>query len=203
MKPLIFLFATSCIVVLPYGVEESNAMPPNATDTNVRELLNGREFKEERQQLIDMAERACPAFDFVFSDPKANSHEIARVFGVLAQVRVDRRQFLDHAIVGLAHSDASVRWAAVRLLEDIGSSDEASPVVALLSDGEKVADKVIAYAAAKTLSVIGGRREVTAMDAWLLGSAHRDDQHLRAHVKKCREELDKRLKAAAKAKAKR
>jgi len=31
------------------------------------------------------------------------------------------------------------------------------------------------------------------MDAWLLGASHADNKHLRAHVKKCRDELAARL----------
>jgi hypothetical protein len=82
-----------------------------------------------------------------------------------------------------------VRWVAVQLLEQIGTNVEGSAVVALLSDAEKL----VAYAAAKTLVAIGGPRELIAMDAWLLGVSHQDDRQLRLHVKKCRDRLAERL----------
>jgi hypothetical protein len=54
-------------------------------------------------------------------------------------------------------------------------------------------DKVVVNGAAKALAAIGGPREVTAMDVWLLGGSHRDEAHLRQHVKNCRDKLKKRL----------
>jgi hypothetical protein len=63
--------------------------------------------------------------------------------------------------------------------------------VSLLSDE----DVIIVNAAATALAKTGGPREVFAMDAWLRGgSAHRDKGNLLIHVKRCRDELEKRLR---------
>jgi hypothetical protein len=77
-------------------------------------------------------------------------------------------------------------------MRSIGSAADGPAVVALLSDRREVA-----YAAAKTLAIIGGTRELEAMDAWLRGPSQRDDE-LRQHVKLCRDELKERLDKAAK-----
>jgi hypothetical protein len=59
-------------------------------------------------------------------------------------------------------------------------------------------DKGVVYFAAKNLAAVGGPREVVAMDARLLGVAHRDDAHFRRHLKDCRDALQKRLDARKK-----
>jgi len=191
MNSCFSLYASSCAIALSVGLSNVNSMPTHS-ETTVRNLLNGAEFKEERQKLIAGGEHYFRAYETILTDPKAKTHEVARIFNVIREVKADRSRFLEHAASALAHEDGWVRGSAVQLLADIGSRAVAAPIVALLSDGEKVADQVNAYLAAKALAALGGPREVIAMDTWLLGVSHRDDRHLRAHVKKWRDELEKR-----------
>lgn len=164
-----------------------------ANFSTVREWLQLNEFKASRQALVELGTRAFEAYHLILSDPDATDHEVSRIFGVLALVKGDRKPFLEHAVRSLANKDARVRWTAVGLLGAIGGRAEASPVVALLSDGKKPGDIVVVFSAAETLAAIGGPREVIAMDAWLLGGSHLDDKKLRAHVKRYRDELAARL----------
>jgi hypothetical protein len=188
--PVTPLWGIYCLTPLLCGFAPASP-PPSVKE--VRQLLNVAHFKEERQVLITMGEKAFPAFKAILSDPEATTAEVGRILGTLCEVKADRGRFLNHAVRALAHKDSGARRAAVKLLEQIGTSAEASPVVALLSDGHMVADKPIVYYAANTLAAIGGWREVVAMDAWLLGASHRDDAHLRRHVSECRDRLKKRL----------
>jgi HEAT repeat protein len=180
----------------------ADAPPASVTVEEVRWQLKGPEFAAGRAELERLGDRAFDVFEKLLGSTDTTPQEASRILFVIRQVNADRSRFVRTAVQHLAHKDPDVRWEAVQLLGKIGTAADASPVVALLSDGEKVADQVIPYAAAKTLAAIGGRREVVAMDAWLLGASHRDDPHLRAHVKTCRDELQKRLEAAAKAKDK-
>ncbi|HEY7153802.1 MAG TPA: hypothetical protein VH575_07565 [Gemmataceae bacterium] len=163
---------------------------------HLRGLFHVKDYDErvakERQQLIEMGEKAFPAYEAILSDPESDSYEIGGVLGVLCEVKADRRRFLNHAVSRLTDIDSSVRHNAVILLKQIGSAGEASPVVALLSDK----DKVVVHYAAKTLTAIGGSNEVVAMDVWLRGVSHRGDGDLRKHVQKCRDALKKRLDEA-------
>lgn len=188
------LLLIGCLGTFVFGRTDLRAQPP-ADVERVRDLLLEEDdsWKDERRQLIQLGEKVFPAFEAILSDPKAKPHQVARIFGVLYAVKADRRRFLEHAVRGLANADSKTRWAAVELLGQIGTPAEASPVVALLSDGNRVADQVIVYSAAKTLAAIGGPREVIAMDVWLLGASHRNDPQLRRHVAQCRDKLKERL----------
>ena len=162
----------------------------------VRNTLRVKDYDKtqemQRRYLIRMGEKAFPAYEAILSDPKSESYEVEGVFGVLVNVDADRRHFIKYAISRFMDTDYGVRWAAVGLLERIGSPAEASPVVALLSD---VHTEVV-YAAAKTLAAVGGPNEVVAIDVWLRGVSYREDRQLREHVQKRRDELKKRLDKA-------
>jgi HEAT repeat protein len=87
---------------------------------------------------------------------------------------------------------AGVRFRALRLLAEIGSEHDTAAVIPLLSD----TDSLIRYTASETLAKIGGRRDLEAMDAWLKNGKNPrpKDTDYPLHVKKCRDELEKRLK---------
>ena len=141
--------------------------------------------EKQRQYLIRMGEKAFPAYEAILSDPKSPHYEVCGVLVLLRDVKADRRCFLKHAISRLTDAQDGVRLCAVTLLEYIGTTVEASPVVALLSDE----DTSIVYATARTLAAIGGSNEVVAMDIWLRGARYRYDADIRKHVQKCRDEL--------------
>ena len=175
--------------------DTQNAEPPLdvRSEWQVRSVFRVKDYDERaeknRQYLIRMGEKVFPAYEVILSDSKSDSMEVCGVFGVIYDVKVDRRRFLKHAISRFTDADYGIRWAAVWLLKEIGSPAEASPVVALLSDEHTE----VAYAAAKALAAVGGPNEVVAMDVWLRGVSHREDRQLREHVQKCRDELKKRL----------
>lgn len=198
------LFLFVCLIPLACKGEDSASNPRRNGDTaeppldvrNVREVRMALRVKEPdktsekyRQYLIHMGEKAFPAYEAILSDPKAYDVEVCGVFGIIYEVKGDCRRFIKYALARFMDSDYGVRRCAVWILGAIGSAAEASPVVALLSDEEKI----VAYAAAKTLVAIGGPNEVVAMDVWLRGVSHRDDRELREHVQKCRDALKKRL----------
>src|SRR5438045_1449942 len=73
------------------------------------------------------------ALKVLLADPR-DTRELADAFGMLCELKGDRRRFIEPAVHALANPDESVRYRAVQLLEVIGTRAEASPVVALLSD---------------------------------------------------------------------
>jgi hypothetical protein len=151
--------------------------------------LDDPEELKKYHYLLGMGEKAFPVYEAILSDPKVTSDEVGRVFLVIDGKKADSRRFRKYAVAHLADADFGNRLNAVILLKDIGSSAEASPVVAFLSD-ERVEP---IYAAARTLAAIGGSREVVALDVWLRVNSRRDDDKLQQHVKKCRDELKRRL----------
>lgn len=166
--------------------------PPTPAD--VRALVAGDGSHSASLQLKEYGPAAFPAYEVILADPKSEPHEVSRVLSVLVNVKADRKRFVELAAAQAAHEKSRVRFQAVRLLQQIGTPAEGSVLVALLGDG----DNGVAYGAAEALAATGGRREVAALDAWLkVGTTRRDDGDFLIHVKKCRDELDKRLKDTA------
>ena len=174
------------------GAAPAFAGPPS-DEREVLDLLGGEEFKEDRQKLVAWGAEAFPIYLGILEHKECTAMEKSRIFSVLRSVKADRSRFLEAVVSALAHENWSLRSSAVQLVAQIGTAKDASPVVALLSDGVEPAYQSNCHFAAKTLAAIGGPREVIAMDAWLLGVSYADDKPLRTHVKKCRDELAARL----------
>ena len=189
---------------IPTKGEALVATPPNSeTIKHVRENLGWDDVEAYTAGLELLKrlgnEQVFPAFEAILAVP-TSSDEVRDILGVLCDLKGDRSRFVEPAVQALAHPHSTARRNAARLLGEIGSSKEASPIVALLSDDR---DSCVS-AAAKALAAIGGPREVVAMDVWLLGSSQgAKDKVLRAHVKKCRDELEQRLAKEKKEKEKR
>ncbi len=115
--------------------------------------------------------------------------EQTRILGLVSLIESDRSGFHRHAVEALDGKEFSVRNAGMALLQKIGTTKDAALILARLSD----TDKSNVYFAAKTLAIIGGPKEVIAMDAWLSGPVHANDKQLRAQVVKSRGELAERL----------
>ncbi len=126
-------------------------------------MLTAIEFKDDRKLLVQHGEKIFPSFERILADRDANSTELTRLFIVLSALKADRSRFLEPAVTKLSHSDKSVRRVAVSFLGEIGSERDASPIVALLADEEFT----VGVSAAKTLSTIGGPRELAALNVWL------------------------------------
>ena len=169
----------------PAAAQEPAAPPPQS----VRALLRDKEFIPDLQELIRMGERAFPELERILQDPAVDSMEIRRIFAVVSAVQADRRRFIEPAVARLADRDVAVRLSAVILLGRIGSRSDASPIVALLWD-ENV---VVVNAAAKALSVIGGERELTALDIWIKSGNHRERIGFRQDVQQLRDALQRRV----------
>lgn len=204
MRPFPRLMLVICLLTLAcqrrstvkeLSDDGQNAKPPLDVRNvqQVRGALSAidqdKKAKKQWHYLISVEERAFPAYEAILSDPRASYLEVANVFGILCNVKADRRCFIRHVFYRFTDSDYGVRSSALRLLERIGSPAESSPVIALLSDEHTE----VGYAAAKTLAAIGGPNEVVAMDVWLRGITYREDRQLREHVQKCRDALKKRL----------
>lgn len=161
----------------------------NPSVERVRDLLTGKQFKEQSNELIRMGAAAFPAYETILVDPVSLPRHIARIFIVLCSVKENRARFLDSTVRRLADADADVRGRALLLLEQIGSEQDIPPVVALLSD----TDTTISYRAATVLLALGNLRSVTAIDVWLNSGNHREQTELRQYVTKCRDDLKQRL----------
>ena len=173
----------------------SNDDIPN--DRAIRLMLTAIEFKDERKLLVQHGEKIFPSFERILADRDANSTELTRLFIVLLAVKADRSRFLESAVAKLSHSDKSVRRVAVSFLGEIGSERDTAPIVALLADEEFT----VGVAAAKTLSTIGGPRELAALNIWLTVTKPENYskewqgsyESLRKNVIKSRDALKERL----------
>ncbi len=178
--------------------------PELPTIDTIRVVLGAIEFKQDRTDLIVLGTKAFPTYEQILNDPKATRDEIGRIFGVLTAATADRSRFLERAVAELVSLDSGVRETAVGLLAQIGSERDTPPVVALLSDG----DITVGVAAAAALKMIGGPRDLVALNARLIASDHKHftpqyqvhHEVLRNHVAKCRDELKQRLEKPKEAK---
>jgi HEAT repeat protein len=192
--------SADCLTAQPNRPQPSPATVATAKVEKVREMLNDIAWSalqpasqqiEIRRPLMEMGEDAFPAFEVLLADRETKPHIVRAAIEVLIAIKVDRKRFTDLVGGRLADEDWGVQWKALVLLGQIGSEQDSAPVVALLSAKEIN----VHYAAADTLSKIGGKRELVAMNAWLkAGGADRKDEDFVWHVKKCRDELEKRLK---------
>lgn len=188
------------VLLVMWGTQpEGKKLPPpsEAEIYDVRQMLRVDEFKQERTALIELGERVFPIYLRILAAKDADPTEVGCIFGVLAAVKADRSQFLEHAVAGLTHEHVSVRRVAVQLLAQIGTVADLAPVVAMLSDSEWTN----AIAAGKTLAAIGDKRTLTAMDVWLNSHAGKADSdkiqvEVHKHVTKARDELKARLDKA-------
>lgn len=166
-------------------------------DASIQLMLQGIEF-EERDSLIRFGRQVFPAYFRILQAKDTEWLHRVRIFGILSAVKGDRSQFVEIAVEHLTHSHAGVRQNAVRLLGEIGSTRDAAPVVALLSDQ----DWTVGIAAAKALALIGDQRTLQAMDVWISTSAPRKDRNeqfdrsFRNDIAGYRDELKQRLEKA-------
>lgn len=185
------------LVALAISSHTPNAAddPKPVTESAVRDMLGGDDFPGART-LRTLGKRAFPAFETILKDPNTRPIHIARIFGTLRAVDGDRSQFHDQAIQRLGDSDHSIQIQAAALVGEIGNEKDACLLLVLLSD-----ELTVAYSAAQALVKIGGPAELTAMNLWLKVSDHKryttehqnDNNQLRKHVTKFRDELKERL----------
>jgi hypothetical protein len=159
-------------------------------EESVRTMLGAKEFKDERVELVKLGPKAFPVYHKILAAADSNPTQVSRVFLVLNEVRSDRKQFLELTVVRLADMHDGVRWAAAKFLGQIGSANDASPLVALLNDPEES----VALNAAKSLGVIGGQREKLALIIWSKTSNPAMFKELAKEVKNAIKQIDKRLK---------
>lgn len=188
-----------CVMSLTSSLasEPVPAIPQKSTVVQVKKLLYGHEFKQQYATLVEMGEIAFPAFEAILTNPDVDPEEIQRIFVVLKSVKCDRSRFVEKAVERLGDSNARVRGSSVELLACIGSERDSQLLHILLSDGVTS----IGYRAATTLATIGGNRDLTAFNVWLIISDHKrftpgkqaSHDSLREHVAKCRDELKARL----------
>jgi hypothetical protein len=176
------------IIVLVLFVGRLNQAGYGQSPETIREWLDGEEFHHQ-DDLRKIGPKVFSVFEDILRDPKARWWEVSRIFLVVQKIPGDRHRFIEPAIQHLTDSNEVVRSNAVHLLGTIGSAKETAPMVALLTDPERI----VVNAAATALASIGGPREVIALDIWLRGNSHRDDGQLRRHVKKCRDDLQRRI----------
>jgi hypothetical protein len=131
-----------------------------------------------------------PAFEVILTDPKSDPIKVSYLFHFLAESETSSRRYCKLAAARLSDKERRVRNAALNYLEKYGSSEFTPKVVALLSDN----DRQIRFVAARTLASHGAKCDLEAIDAWLKNGKHPNEKDYIDHVKKCRDELEKRLK---------
>jgi HEAT repeat protein len=195
---LIFVALTTLLRLdLPLRPGEVAVAPTTTEVREVAAIAAGGVFWDKRpvDALVARGSDAFPAYEAILRDPKSEPAEVTGVLNLLCRVAAHKERFVPLVVPYLAAENASVRRSAVRLIGQIGTPSEGAILAALLSDEERS----VAYRAAEALAATGGKRELTAFDAWLRsGAAYRDDTSYVQYVKACRDMLEKRLKEAQK-----
>jgi hypothetical protein len=189
------MFATGSLVLgLALTAAQPAGMPPRLpSDNEVRRLLKaGDNFDDGPRILEEHGSSLFPAYSRLIKSNDLSPEQLGWVFTVVAKVKADRSQFLETAVAALAHKDVEVRRSSLYLLAQIGSARDATPVAALLGDRETL----VVYGAAETLSAIGDRRALTALEVWQVTGPGRDVPELRVAIAGFRETLSRRLDAA-------
>jgi len=163
-------------------------------------LLCGIEFKESRTTLIAAAPELADQFRHMIDSPETGLLQRARLYGVVADSKIDRKLFLPSAVRDLGHADVWVRMSACAFVGAVGTAADSAPLLVMLFDPKIQA----VYAATRSLALIGDDRTVIALDLWL--RIHRrpadwaaGDMTIENAVIKSRDEIKARLAAAAKA----
>jgi hypothetical protein len=177
------------------------------------QLLPGQEPYQVKA-LRELGEVVHAAYEVIWADPKSTWTEIAGVGIALSYTPAEPRRFVPFAIRRLTAPDALVpvdpeprdgptefqaerlawnrafvREQAMHLLADNGDERDAWVLVPFLSgDNWK-----LRRAAAEVLAVIGGQKELDALNAWL-ALQHPNDPRV-PKFRKLRDEFDARLKA--------
>lgn len=184
------LLTRSVILIAAINLYSGYAQLEVPSDLRIREMLRVEDQSGgEQQQLVDLGARLFPAYQRILAAPDVKHTETARILSALAEVKGDRKQFLDPTVTALAVPNNDVQQSAVRLLKQIGTAQESAPLTAILWSSEWTTK----YAAAETLVAIGDRRGVDALQIWLNSPPNQQDRKLYDHVMKCRNDLWDRL----------
>lgn len=152
--------------------------PPAGLEWHIRELLR-------------RGEALRPAFEAIIADSNSDPVNVSGAFDALVLIKARGPQYSRLAGLRLSDKSNSIRQSALAYLQHFGGTQDASKVVPFLSDPHYAIRKL----AATTLAKIGGKPDLDAMDAWLKDGKHPADGDYMIHVKKCRDELEKRVKA--------
>jgi HEAT repeat protein len=171
----------------PPTVAEVRAVAPLACPTGAPA------DRRRLQAVLDRGTAAFPAYEAILADPASTHDDLEGVLNMVRRTDAPKERFLPLVVPLLAHRNWSMRRSAILLLEQIGTPEEGSILIALLSDE---AGNPVRSPAARALAATGGRRELIAMDLWLRSAAINDpnDTTLLDHVKECRDKLEMRLK---------
>lgn len=193
--------ATTSVILAVWGVAAVTEVPAQCRQADLKQEVlatlsasaDGR--WHERSKLVGLGARAFPVYDALLADPKVEDQFALRIFGVLCEIKGDRSRYILPAQQALRNPNWHVRLAAVRLLGQIASPKDTSPIVALMFDNHDL----VAYNAASALASVGGPGDLIAMDAYLRSSAVRGwHPAYLAEISKQRDRLRDRLAAADK-----
>lgn len=194
------LFTFSVAITCLYSIGEQRrpvvlADDPKLKARTVEEVKNvlasDSAFRVSPNDLVRWGAAAFSAYKTLLDDPTTSPVEICRIFTVLRTLKdVDRSQFVDYATRSLADGDWAVRADAVLLLQTIGSERDTAPIIALIMD-----DRPEVYiAAVKTVAVIGGTKDVVAMEIVIrYGEKQGWGQEMLKMLREQRDVLKKRL----------
>ena len=146
-------------------------------------------------RILYCGDRVFPAFERILKKDDRQESSL-KILNLLRFVGGDRSRFVKYTVRDLAHHSNDNRTIALSLLAQIGSANEASAVVALLSDEEVT----VAFEAGDCLVAIGTERELIAFDITLraeLAKGKNDRDWLKTKRDKLKERLDREKAASA------
>jgi HEAT repeats len=187
---------TGC-VVQPQPTQPAPEPEPDAAAIHYKVISlmshGDKHSQDDIDTLVALGDRAFPAYEEILSDPERRygSMLFARTCILISKVKADRRRFVPILVGRLTDANIGIRHSAVDVLGDIGDERDAGTLLPLLSDDSMT----VRSFAAKSLAKIGGKRELEGMNAWLKDGKHPEDGNYSLNiVKKCRDELEQRLK---------
>jgi len=161
-------------------------------------LLEGCEFKEDRDKLIAAAPLALNDFEEIINDPKSSSMHFSGLYSVITDAKVDRKRFLKPALRDLNHADATVRRVAAAFVGNVGGGPEFTAPLLMLTLHDSDAD--VTNAARRALGQVGDASTVVALEHLIRFDSGKPNKLDRAKAfGDTRDEIKARLAAAAKA----
>ncbi len=164
-------------------------------------LLEGDEFKEDCDTLIEAAPKAIDEFEAIINDPSSLPIHVGRLYGVIMGAKVDRKRFLKPALRDLNHEDANVRFSAALFVGRVGGGPEFSAPLLILALHDPKAE--VSIAAMGALGKVGDGATVVALEHLIrFGYGKQDTPERAKAVAKAfgdtRDQIKVRLAAAAK-----
>jgi hypothetical protein len=196
---VVLMFAADPAVELP-GSQPSDTpgiYKPETVD-ELRKRLNGDEFYGDAVGFSRQGDKLFPLYLELLEDRSSEPIHVGRVYVIITRVEADRSRFYPITVERLSDKNEGIRCDAINFLVHVGSEKDTASLATLLYDHMYT----VRYAAATSLVVLGGKKDLQVFDLVLRHMDRyldRDNKPLFSkadgeHYEACRAKLEARLK---------